>query len=153
MPSPAAPTPDTAIGGPAPAAVLRRSRYRGSLRPARSYLVVAAIVVIGIWLVLVFGRAVTELNEATERAAVLAAESAALEQRLEAGRRELELVQSDAFQQMQARSFGLGADGERAFALEPGAPPPDAVIPLGAESQSVAQTPLESWLRLLFGVR
>lgn len=106
---------------------------------------------LALWLVLVFGRALTELNEATERAAAVGAESAALQARLEAGQRELELVQTDAFQAHQARAYGLGREGERAFALETGAPPAPVVTPLGAEAPSPARTPLQSWLVLLFG--
>ncbi|CAN5808776.1 hypothetical protein BH24CHL6_BH24CHL6_01420 [soil metagenome] len=136
--------------GSQPAAPRRVGRGR-SLRPARSYLLVFGLVMLALWLVLVFGRALTELNEATERAAAVGAESAALQARLEAGQRELELVQTDAFQAHQARAYGLGREGERAFALETGAPPAPVVTPLGAEAPSPARTPLQSWLVLLFG--
>lgn len=122
-----------------------------SLRAGRSYLLIAVVAVLGLWLVLVFGRALSELNAATERAAELRAESAALEARLEAGRRELELVRSDAFQRLQARAYGLGDEGERPFALEPDAPPPPTIVPLGADSSPARRTPLDAWLQLLFG--
>ena len=141
--------------GPAPAEspaeTLRRPRPGRSLQPVRNYLLVVGAAILAVWLVLVFGRVLTQLNEATERAATVNAESAALQARLEAGRRELELVQSDAFQALQARAFGLGGERERAFALEIDAPPPPTVVPLGGESPSAVRTPLESWLRLLFG--
>ncbi len=114
-------------------------------------MVLGAILLVAVWLVLVFGRALTELNEATQRAAALTAESATLEAQLEAGWRELELVQTDAFQRLQARAYGMGGAGERAFSLAADAPSPAPIVPLGGESTTVPRTPLESWLRLLFG--
>ncbi|HUG49252.1 MAG TPA: hypothetical protein VMP67_12675 [Candidatus Limnocylindria bacterium] len=108
------------------------------------------LVVVG-WLLWVFGSSLTQLNEATEQADALRAESAALEARLDAGQRELELVQSDAFQAHQARAYGMGGEGERAFGLEADAPPPPAIVPLGGESPTTQHTPLEAWLNLLFG--
>lgn len=129
----------------------RRGGPRRSLRLARSYLLLAALVLLSAWLVLVFGRALSELNEANLRAAAVSAETAALDARLEAGQRELELVQGDAFQRMQARAYGMGLAGERAFALDADAPPPPQLEPLGGELPSVSRTPFESWLRLLFG--
>jgi hypothetical protein len=134
-----------------PGAGLGRPRQARALRPSRSHLFALVVAVLAVWLVLVFGRSLTELNEATERAAALGAETAALQARLDAGQRELELVQTDAFQALQARAYGLGGNGERAFALEAGAPPPPIVVPLGGESPTSVRTPLESWLSLLFG--
>lgn len=136
---------------PGSAAGLGRSPRSRLSRPWRTHLVLLAAIVLAVWLVFVFGRALTELNEATERAAALRTETAALEARYEAGQRELELVQTDAFQQMQARAYGLGGPRERAFALEPDAPPPPPIAPLGGESPASGRTPLEVWLRLLFG--
>jgi hypothetical protein len=130
---------------------LRRAPSARLSRPGRSHLIVLAFILLAVWLVFVFGRALTELNEATERATALRAETAALEARYEAGQRELELVQTNAFQQMQARAYGLGGPRERAFALESGAPPPPPIVPLGGESPASLRTPLEAWLGLLFG--
>jgi hypothetical protein len=145
----AARTPNAA---PEPSASSTRRPSAGrSLR--RSHLGLAAVVLVGAWLVLVFGSALSELNDATRRAAALAAEQATLESRLAASERELELVQTDAFQRLQARAHGLGRAGERAFALEPDAPAPPPVTPLGGASANQSRTPLESWLRLLFGDR
>ncbi len=134
-----------------PGAGVRRPRQARAIRPGRSHLIVIGVAVLAVWLVIVFGRALTELNEATDQAAGLRAETAALQARLEAGERELELVQSDAFQALQARAYGLGGPNERAFALEADAPPARPVVPLGGEQPSSERTPLESWLRLLFG--
>ncbi len=122
------------------------------LGPTRSYLLMVVGVVLAIWLVVVFGRALTQLNEATDRAAAVRLETIALQERLDAGRREAELVQTDAFMAMQARSFGMGRPSERAFALAPGTATAPAVVPLGADAGlAPATTPLDSWLRLLFG--
>lgn len=159
MPSNAVSLAATSEARPGPASVsppagggrLRRAGGGRSLRPARSYLLILGVVVLAIWLVFVFGRALTQLNDASERAAAVNAESAALQARLEAGERELELVQTDAFQSLQARSYGLGGEGERAFGLEAGAPPAPPIVPLGGASASVNRTPLEAWLGLLFG--
>lgn len=158
MPSNAVPLAATSEARPAasaspasPVEELRRAGGRRSLRPARSYLLIIGLTLLAVWLVLVFGRALTQLNEASERAAAVSAESAALQARLEAGQRELELVQTDAFQSLQARSYGLGEEGERAFALEAEAPPPPPIVPLGTESTTVSRTPLEAWLGVLFG--
>lgn len=139
------PAPHAGTGG-------QPGRNSTKLRPTRSYLFIVIGVVLAIWLVIVFGRALTQLNEATERATAMRLETISLQERLDAGRREAELVQTDAFMAMQARSFGMGRPAERAFALVAGAPPAPAVVPLGADTGPVpATTPLDSWLRLLFG--
>jgi hypothetical protein len=126
--------------------------YKRRFRPGRPQLLLLAMAVLAVWLVLVFGRALSDLNEATERQSLLTAETAALNARLDAGHRELELVQTDSFQALQARSFGMGGPGELVFSLEPGAPEALPIVPLGATATtSAAKTPLETWLDLLFG--
>ena len=109
-------------------------------------------VVVGFWVVLSFGRTITQLNAATDRQASLKSETAALTAQLDAGHRELDLIQTDAFQALQARSLGIGAPGEVAFSLEAGAPAPVHIVPLGRTGSELGgQTPLDAWLRLLFG--
>jgi hypothetical protein len=125
----------------------RRARRSGA-----NYVLVAILLLVGIWLLVVFGRVLTELNDATARSAAVSAESAVIEQRIAARRDEIVLAQSDGFMAMQARSFGMGLPGERAFALEPDAPPPPPVVPLGGEgSEPASRTPLEAWLKILLG--
>jgi len=127
-------------------------RGRPGIGPGRSYLAVALMVIVAIWVVFMFGRALTQLNEATQRAVAVRTETIGLQDRLEQAQRELELVQTDAFLSLQARGYGMGEPGERAFGLEPGAPAPPQIVPLGGETASATgRTPLESWLRLLFG--
>jgi cell division protein FtsB len=122
------------------------------LRLTRNHLVVAALVVVAFWVLLGFARTITQLNSATDRQTALTDETAALVAQLEASERELELVQTDGFQAMQARAYGIGAPNEIVFSLEPGAPSPEPVIALGSEGPGdAAQTPLDAWLRLLFG--
>ena len=73
-------------------------------------------VVIAVFLVamvvLVFGNALSQLNAAEQREATMQAEANALQAELDAGRRELTLVQTDAFQALEARALGYGASGE-----------------------------------------
>jgi hypothetical protein len=129
----------------------RQMRYGRKLRPNRTGLVLLGVVVVGIWVVLGFANTITQLNAASDRQAVLTTETKALTNRLDAGHRELELVQTDAFQALQARGFGIGAPGEVAFSL-PTDTPALRVVPLGSEGSAAApKSPLDAWLRLLFG--
>ncbi|MEX2546275.1 MAG: hypothetical protein WD830_00635 [Chloroflexota bacterium] len=130
----------------------RQLGYGRRLRPRRSHLALVALVIVAFWVVLSFGRTITQLNAANDRQTGLMAETAALSAQLDAGHRELELVQMDGFQALQARAFGIGAPGEIAFSLEAGAPVASPVTPLGSAGRAgEAQTPLDAWLRLLFG--
>lgn len=129
----------------------RQMGYGRRLRPNRSHVLLLAIVVIGVWVVLGFANTITQLNAASDRQAELTTETQALTNRLDAGHRELELVQTDAFQALQARGFGIGAPGEVSFALPTDAPAL-RVVPLGSEgSEAAPKSPLDAWLRLLFG--
>jgi len=130
----------------------RQIGYGRGLRPGRTQIVAVLVVVLAVWLVLTFGRALTQLNDATQREAAAAAETRSLAAQLEAGRRELILVQTDAFQALEARALGMGGPGEKIFALTTDAPPPPAIVPLGQDAASSAtKTPLDAWLELLFG--
>jgi hypothetical protein len=120
-------------------------------RLTRVHIAALAIVVVGLWVVLSFGRTITALNSATDREQQLSDETAQLTEQLDASHRELEIVQTDGFQALQARAFGIGEPGEINFSLEPGAPSPAPVVPLGSERNEAApHTPLDAWLRLLF---
>jgi len=121
-------------------------------RPGRSHVGLIVLIVVGAWVVLSFGRTITSLNAATDRQAALTAETAALSAQLSAVHREMDLIQTDAFQGLQARAYGIGASGEIAFSLDADAPQPPAIAPLGADANSgTPQTPLDAWLRLIFG--
>jgi len=126
--------------------------YGRKYRPGRSHVALIILIVVASWVVLSFGRTITQLNAATDRQAALTSETAALTARLEAVHREMELIQTDAFQGLQARAYGIGAPGEIAFSLDVDAAPPPALTPLGTDANSDAlQTPLDAWMRLIFG--
>jgi cell division protein FtsB len=132
-------------------AVTRSASPGGRRQSLRTYLVLLGLAIVGVWLVFVFARTLGDLNEASRREAVVRAEAASLQERLEQTQRELELVQTDAFLRLQARGYGMGAPGEVVFTLETGQPPPE-IMPLGGTpSPSAPITPLEAWLALLFG--
>jgi hypothetical protein len=129
----------------------RQIGYGRGLRPGRSQVLALGVVIVAFWLVLVFGRALGQLNDATQRQQLAASDAATLQQQLEAGRHELALVQTDAFQSLQARALGMGASGELVFTLTSDAPPLP-IVPLGQSDPASASTgPLEAWLELLFG--
>jgi cell division protein FtsB len=109
-------------------------------------------IVVTVWLVVIFGRALADSNALDQRAAQEEATNAALRAQVAAGRAEIAFIQTDTFLQFEARSYGMGQPRERAFALEPGAPAPRPITPLGSGDEAAAsRTPLEDWLRLLFG--
>lgn len=155
-PSRALPLPAHRTAGIEPDAIQLRSLrkqlgYGRRLRPNRSYVALLAVILVGCWVVLGFAETITQLNAATDRQTELSAETRALTDRLDAGHREVQLIQTDAFQALQARGFGVGAPGEVSFSVATDALPP-RVVPLGSTDAAAApQTPLDAWLRMLFG--
>jgi len=126
--------------------------YGRKYRPGRSHVALIVLIVIGSWVVLSFGRTITQLNAATDHQAALTAETATLNAKLAAVHREMDLIQTDAFQGLQARAYGIGGPGEIAFSLDTDAPPPPAITPLGGNTNGgAAQTPLDAWMKLIFG--
>lgn len=104
------------------------------------------------WLVLVFGRAISQSNAVGVEAATLRAQDAALAQQVADRESELAVIQSPAFLALEARAYGYGGPREQVFALQPGAPPPPSITPLGdAPSPPPPPSPLDAWLRLLLG--
>jgi cell division protein FtsB len=122
------------------------------LRPGWLQVGLLAGLVVALWFVLAFGRTMAQLSEASARTSAVRADNAALTERLAQAQQEAALLQSDAYIRFAARSFGMGGPGETAFGLEPGAPSPAPMIPLGetAPAKSVS-APLDSWLEMLFG--
>ncbi len=144
---PAEPVPDPA----APSTLLAQPRPSLAGLDRRTIALAAATLVV-VWLVLVFGRAVSQVHQATGEAAVLRSQDAAMTTQVQARQAELAVIQSPAFLALEARAYGYGTPSEQVFALQPGSPPPPAITPLGQEpAPPPPPTPLQAWLRLLFG--
>lgn len=118
----------------------------------RRALAVLAALALVVGIALVFSGTLTRSTDVGAQAAQAQAVVAELEARREAGERELEFVRTEAFVRWQARIEGLGQEGERPFALEPGAPAPEPITPIGPQDDAPrALPPLEAWMELLFG--
>jgi hypothetical protein len=144
-----------ALATPESRAASGRAGPRG-FRLRRLHLVLIGLAIVGVWLVFVFARALGDVDHATSRQQAVAEEASTLQARLEADRRELLLVQTDAFQRLQARAYGLGGPGEVVFSLPQDAPSAPPITPLGGGQRSATSatdsvTPLDVWLRLIFG--
>ena len=141
--------PGTDPPAPDPRGPLGRMPVAGLSR--RSLAIGIGIVVVA-WIVFVFARAVADSAASSDKAELLRQQTAVAASRLAAVERELEIVQSPDYLALQARAYGYGRAGERAFALEPGAPSPRPITPLGAPPGSGGRTtPLDDWVDLLFG--
>jgi cell division protein FtsB len=111
--------------------------------------------VVTIWVVAVFARQVGDASAAADRAAEVRAQNNALAAEVAALERERDTLQQRSFVEFQARAFGLGNARDRRFTLTANAPslapdaPGSASVRLG--SMPEAQSPLDSWLSLLFG--
>ena len=114
-----------------------------------------ASTLVGVWIILVFARQVGDATTAANRATQLAADNAALAAEVESLQAEVDAITKPAHVSLAARAYQLGAPKEIAFTLDPSVPAPldgapgSASVRLGAASDR--QTPLESWLSLLFG--
>ncbi|MFI5254475.1 MAG: hypothetical protein ACHQ15_03365 [Candidatus Limnocylindrales bacterium] len=125
-------------------------------RPAggltRSRLAILAGTLVVAWIVVVFAHAVSDSADSATRADAVRRDTAAAAARLVAEQAELQLIQTPAYIRLEARAYGYGQPGERAFALEPDAPPAPSITPLGTDPASARpRSPLEAWLELLFG--
>jgi hypothetical protein len=137
--------------GPQPPAPPAQPRLGIAGLDRRTITLAVAALVIG-WLVLVFGRAIAQSNEVAAQAGIVRMQDANLAQQVLERQSELSVIQSPAFLALEARAYGYGKPREQVFALQPGAPPPPALTPLGAEpSPAPPPGPLEAWLRLLIG--
>jgi len=111
--------------------------------------------VVAAWVIVLFARQVSEAAEASQAADVMRASNAVLQANVNALAREKYLIQREAYVDQQAREYRLGTTREIPFILADNAPalgpnaPGSASVKLGA--RPTASTPLESWLRVLFG--
>jgi cell division protein FtsB len=140
-----------ALDSPNPGASARPPR---SFKLRRAHLVLIALAVVAVWLVFVFAKALSDVDHATAVHQSIAAETETLQARLDADKREQDVVQTDAFQRMQARAYGMGVTGEIIFTLPHDAPSAPPITPLGAgAAKDSAETgsPLDAWLKILFG--
>ncbi len=144
------PAPDT--GASMPFASLADLPVAGLTR-RRMALLLAALV--AAWVIVLFARQVSEASEASTRADEMRVQNEALAANVVALEDELALIQRQAYIEQQAREYRLGAPRERPFILADDAPPLASDAPgtaatrLGANHDD--ETPLESWLDLLFG--
>ncbi len=127
-----------------------RSIQRSRTERRTVFLVIGTVV--SIWLLVVFANALADASEQAARLAQESAVNASLQARVDAGAVEIGTISGGGFQDFLARTYGIGAPGERRFDLAPGAPPPPVLTPLGHEvTTASATTPLEDWLDLLIG--
>jgi cell division protein FtsB len=107
------------------------------------------------WIVVVFARQVGDAQTAANRATQLAADNESLAAEVQALQGELDLVVQPDYVAMEARGVRLGNAREIPFTLDPAVQAPvdgapgSASVRLGATT--IRETPLESWLQLLFG--
>ena len=110
---------------------------------------------VSIWIVIVFARQVGDAAAASSRAVQLAEDNAALAAEVQSLQAEVDLTVRPEYVAIAARGVGLGEPHEIPFALGPSVTAPvdgapgSASVRLGARAER--QTPLESWLSLLFG--
>ncbi len=152
------PPPGQPDEAPVPRLVALRARL-GALRPSgplsRRRAALAAAALVAAWIVISFGRQVSDAAAASDRAAALRATNDALRAQLAALQLDIGRAQTDQYVGVAARGDGLGKKHEIPFALAAGAPslPPDApgsaALRVGGQDQP--RTPLEAWLDMLFG--
>jgi hypothetical protein len=128
------------------------ARRRQSHSFTRSRLALLGGTLLVVWIVIVFGRAVADSAASSARAEAVRRDTAAAALQLLDEQTELALIQTPAYIRLEARAYGYGQAGERAFALEPGGPPAPVITPLGADPVAAGpRSPLDAWLQLLFG--
>lgn len=108
------------------------------------------VVIIGVLVAVQFGRQVYANWEIGQRAAAIEAQIAAIEAENLELQRELEYLRSPAYISAEARRLAnLGAPGEQALIIPPGAEEP---LPPELAAVRVAPKPLlEQWVDLFFG--
>lgn len=141
----------------------RSRRPPGRIRlllPARAAVVAAgrrALPVVGaaaavVGLAALFAGPLGEASTVHQRAVAEQAENDALQARIAAGEREIALLADRTYLDQLARGWGLGLERERGFALEPGAPPPDEIRPVGEDlTRSAGDGVVGDLVRTVFG--
>jgi hypothetical protein len=115
--------------------------------------VVAGLVCL--WLIGVFARQAGEAAAAANEADVMRARNAAVQREIKSLQDELKLIQQPGFVDSTARGYMLGSAREVPFVIDPNAssPGPDAPgsSPIKPEATPEVDSPLDSWLKALFG--
>src|SRR6187200_2986488 len=146
-------TPQPPLGATATALATLSDLPVAGLTRRRIALLIAALV--AAWVIVLFARQVSEASEASTRADEMRAQNELLAANVTALEDELALIQRQAYIEQQAREYRLGAPRERPFILADDAPPLASDAPGTAATRLGAdlgdETPLESWLDLLFG--
>jgi hypothetical protein len=146
-------TPPAVEAAPQPADSALRALPVAGINRRRAAWIVG--VVASVWIVAVFARQVGDASAAAARADQIRNQNAALSAEVAALQHERDTVQERSFVEFQAREFGLGDTHDQRFQLSPDAPslspdaPGSASALLGPEP--TPQSPLDSWLALLFG--
>ena len=121
----------------------------------RRRIAIAMAALLCAWIVLALSRQVGEAADASNGARQLVAGNQALTTQIQTLNEELNLIQQQAYIEIQARAHGLGGRDEKPFSLAADAP---SLAPDAPGSESVAlgapparTSPLDGWLDLLFG--
>lgn len=124
-----------------------------SITRRRLALLVAGL--FALWLIGVFARQVGEAASAASQADQMRARNAAMQRDIASLEQELTLIKQPAFVSEMARGYLLGSPREIPFTIDPNAPalPPNAPGSAGIKPDVAGQSssPLDSWLRVLFG--
>ena len=115
----------------------------------------AAAGLVAAWIVVLFARQVGDAQAASNGAVQLAADNAALSDEVASLQSELDLIVRPQYVGLEARAHRFGSPREIPFTLDPSVPAPVDGAPGSASARLGAandrQTPLDSWLSLLFG--
>ena len=115
----------------------------------RRALVVLVALVAGVGGATAISRATSDVIETRAQVEQATALNATIRAQVDAGRREIEFGQSEAYLRFAARGLGYGRGREEAFALRDGAPPPPSITPLGAGQAPAQDDVLAGFLVLL----
>jgi cell division protein FtsB len=108
-----------------------------------------------LWLIGVFARQVGEAAAAADQADAMRARNEAVVRDIKALQAELDLIGQPGFVDSAARGYMLGSPGEIPFTIDPDAPPLPLDAPgsvgIRADPAVTTESPLDAWLRALFG--
>lgn len=114
----------------------------------RAVIAVCALVA-GILGAAALSRSISDVIGTRAQVAEAQALNDSIRAQVEAGRREVEFAQGEAYLRFASRGLGYGRSREEAFALRDGAPPPPSITPLGAGQTATEGDALAGFLDLL----